>query len=555
VAVLASAVALVLLAAGCGGDDTATEPGTGPDGTARQQLIETDTEVTPGGALIFGLEAETDGWNPVQNRWAVSGHQVGQAIFDQLATFNADGEAVPYLLESWEADDTFEEWTLTLREGVEFHDGTPVNGEAIVVALEGHLNSGLTAPAVRPIESVDVVPGDELSAVVTMNEPWASFPVTLAGQVGYLLAPSMMEAEDRATRAPVGSGPFMFEEWVDNNRLVVLKNENYWRTDEAGKDLPYLNSIEFRPIPEAGRRADALRSGDINLYHTTDTRSIEGARDDADRGIAQVLEDGAVGEETFVMLNLLQPPVDDLRVREALAHATDREAYSSVVENNVRPLARSPFIESSPWHSSEAEAAYPDYDPDRARELIADYEDTVGPVVIELRTTPSASNREATQFLAQMWGEVGISVDLTEEEQATFINEALGGNYTANLWRQFGAIDPDGEYVWWDIQNANDIGQLSLNFARIRSQDLTDAMDAGRAGATFEERKEAYDEAQRIINEEIPYIWLSHTLWAVVADTSVRGITAHTLPDGSEGFGFGIGFSGVVPLLELWVEQ
>jgi len=460
---------------------------------------------------------------------------------------------VPYLAEAFTPDDDFMEWTITLREGVMFHDDTPVNAAAVVQMLEGHLASPLTAPAVRPIEEVEEV--DDLNVLVTMNEPWASFPVTLAGQVGYVPAPSQLDDEDTGTQRPVGSGPFEFQEWIPSNKFVATKNENYWRTDENGVQLPYLNEIEFRPIVESGRRVDALRSGDINLYHTTDTGAIEQVRSDADAGRAQILEDGAVGEETFVMLNLLEPPLDDLRVRQALAHATNREAYAEVIDRGIRPVARSPFIESSPWHSPEAEAVYPDFDQDAARALVEDYEADVGPVVVNLGTTPATANREAVQFLAQLWEEVGISVEFTETQQAEFINDALAGFYSANLWRQLGAIDPDGEYVWWDIQNANDIGAASLNFARIRSQELTDAMDAGRAGATFEERKEAYDEAQVILNEIIPYIWLTHTLWAVAADTSVRNLASQTLPDGSEGFGFGIGFSGVVPVVELWVEQ
>ena len=547
--VVALTAVLAVLASACGGkkdDDEGSSEG-GPNTSANQQVIEPEGDPVPGGDLVFAVEAETDGWDPTVNRWAVSGHQIAQTVFDTLAAFNEDGEAVPYLAESLTPNDDFTEWTIKLRDGVTFHDGEPLTSEAVVKTIEGHMASALTAPAIRPIEGVEAT--DDLTAVVTMNSPWASFPVTLAGQVGYVVAPSQLAAGEDGRRNPVGTGPFVFEEWVPDNHFTVTKNPDYWRDG-----LPYLDSVEFRPMIESQTRTTALESGDINMFHTTDPRSILDGREAADADDAQIYEDGAVGEESFIMLNLGAPPTDDLRVRQAMAMATNREAYAEAVDKGIRPVAASPFVEGSPWYSQEAVDAYPAYDPEGAKALIDEYEAEVGPVQIEVQLTPSNANREAVQFLASGWEEAGIEVSFEEKEQALLINDALAGSFQANQWRQLGALDPDGEYVWWDIKNASDIGAAALNFMRMKNQDLTDAMDEGRQNADFESRKAAYDQAQILLNETIPYIWLDHTLWAIIADNSVRGIGQLTLPDGEPANGFGVGFAGSVSMTEVWME-
>src|SRR5690606_23036804 len=129
---------------------------------------------------------------------------------------------------------------------------------------------------------------------------------------------------------------------------VAVKNENYWRQDENGVQLPYLDRVEFRPIVENDQRLAGLQSDDIDMFHTTDPDVIIDLREMAEDREAQVVEDGAVGEETFLLLNTIQPPLDDLRVRQALAMATDRDTYVAVVDRDIRPVASSPFIEGSP---------------------------------------------------------------------------------------------------------------------------------------------------------------------------------------------------------------
>lgn len=374
-------------------------------------------------------------------------------------------------------------------------------------------------------------------------------------QVGYIAAPSQLEDTATAPQNPIGTGPFTLDEWSPDSHMKLVKNPDYWRTDEDGTPLPYLDGVEFRMIVEPTSRDQALAAGDVHVQHTTEPDSLVDYQAKAEAGEVVYADDNGVGEEGMVLLNTLVPPLDDLRVRQALAHATNLELWNEVINQGVRETARTPFGPSLPWYSQGAVDAYPGYDPEAARRLVEEYEAEKGPASFVLRSQPIPANLERAALLQEMWSAVGIDVEIETLVQDEFINAAVTGEYTANLWRQFGAPDPDGDSVWWNIDNATEIGTIGLNFARNRDPELQAALDAGRATDDFDERKAAYDEAQIRLNTTLPYIWLNHTVWALIGDTEVQDMGAYTLPDGSVGMPVVAGWPGATKLTETWLEQ
>jgi ABC-type transport system substrate-binding protein len=534
---------LVLAAAACGGGDDGEESSDTEESGERSLTIEAEGDPVAGGAIAVGLEAETDGWDPVNNRWAASGHTVALAVYDPLATWTPEGEVAPYLAETFTPNEDFTQWDIVLRPDITFHNDEPLNAEAVAKLLNAHRESALTAPALEPVETVE--PVDDLTVRVTMNQPWSVFPVVLTGQPGYVAAPEQLDSDDAAQRA-IGTGPFEQKEWIPDREFVATKNPNYWR-----EGLPYLEEVTFLPIPDTQSRVDTLETGGINITATTDDEAIVQARDDAEAGDVQLLEDGSLGEEALVMLNTDVPPLDDIRVRQALAYATNKEAYIETLGSGIFQPANGPFSPSSRWYNPEVEEVYPQYDPERARQLVDEYEAENGPIVFDFAAPPIVTNQEVLALVASQWAEVGIETTQGAKEQATFILDAVSGNFSANLWRQFGSPDPDGDYVWWAEQNANPIGEFSLNMARNRDPELTDALNRGRETDVFEDRKAAYDEVQVKLAEDLPYFWLSATLWALIADDQLRGVGVATLPDGEPALPFLNGRFGVA---ELWIE-
>jgi peptide/nickel transport system substrate-binding protein len=537
-------MAFVLLTA-CGSGSTDSESGAPPTTTERVGATEAEGDPVSGGTLVVGVEGETDGFDPTSNNWAVSGHLAGNLVYDSLAMFDENGDAQPYLAEELTPNDDATEWNVKLREGVTFHDGTPLTAAAVKANLDAYKASGLVGPVYSAVDSFEVV--DDLNLTITTNIPWATLPVAFTSQAGYIVEPVTL-ADGSANQAPVGTGPFVFESRVPDSAFKATRNADYWQT---GK--PYLDAVEVKPLPDPNTRESSLRTEDVNMMHTSDAGSIDTLRGLADAGDIELVEDGALGEESFIMLNLEAPPLDDIRVRQALAHSVDLQAYTDIVNEGVLSPARSPFIEGSRWHSDEAVAAYPEYDPAAATALIDEYEAENGPVQITLQDTPGTE--DATAFMQQAWSAVGVDVETVITEQGIHIVDALGGDYQAVGWRLFGNPDPDGEYVWWDINNANPIGEIALNFARLKNEDLQAAMDAGRSTTDLDERKASYDEAQTIINEELPYIWRNHTLWVFAGVQSIRNMAWYELPDGTPGLGVYAGFPGATKFTDLWFDE
>jgi peptide/nickel transport system substrate-binding protein len=526
-------------------------------GSQEQGVGATDFTIAPegtpnrGGKLIYGLEAETDGFNPTGNRWAVSGHMVAQAVFDSLTALDVNAEPQPYLAESVEPNADYTVWTITLRDGVTFHDGSPVNAAAVKATLEGHKASALTGSAVTPIESIAVT--DDLTAEVTMSLPWAAFPAALTSQVGYVVAPVMLadETKDAASRAPVGSGPFSFVEWVPNSRWVGTANTNYWQ-----EGLPYLDGVEFRPITQVRSRYNSLQTAEIQMMHTTDPAIIAELRTAGEAGELQLVEDRGEGEESFVLLNLDNAPLDDERIRQALAYATDTETYNEVINGGVSVVANNMFNPSSKWR---VDTDYPTFDLAQAQALVEEYKAETGATEVRFRlsTTPTPETQRSVQLLQEQWSAAGITVDISTVDQASFINTAILSDFDANLWRQYGAPDPDVDLVWWYSKGATPGSANILNFPNLVDAQIDDALERGRQSADIGEREQAYGDFQRRFNEIIPAIWLNHTLWAVAASNNVRGIGNGVLPDGQDAYPLGgVGtFGGVHRLTQTWLAN
>ena len=549
--------AVGLLAAGCTqADDEAgdapTDATTEVAGELGQDRIIEGGAPVAGGSLTMAVEAETDGWDPTKNRWAASGTLIGLAIYDPLTAPDEQGIARPYLAESVEPDDDFTVWTITLRPDITFHDGSPVTADAVKATMDGHIASVLTRPAIAPILDDGVVVVDDRTVEVRMSSPWVAFPQVLSGQVGVVVSPTTLAAED-GTRDPIGSGPFDFVTWVPGNRLETERYDGYWRTHDGGQQLPYLDEVTFVAIPDGQTRINALGAGEVDVLHTFSPTEIVELEQRAADGEIQIRNARSAGEKGFVMLNLGRPPFDNESARRAVVLATDVDAYNTVINEGAVERARSVFPASSPYHNPEADAAWPDHDPDGARAAAAQYEAETGqPLTFTLSAPPTPIGLEGAQLLQAQWADVGIDVEIATLEQTAYILAGVQGSYEAILWRQFGAADPDTDAHWWLSENAADIDAIGLNFARIRDDQVDEDLRTGREDDDEAVRRAAYADLALRFNELMPYVWISNTRWVVAANDDVRDFWSGPLPDGRPSEPI---VSGVFRLTHTWIER
>jgi len=536
-------LALTLLAAGCsqagdgetGQSDAVT---TDDDGNVRLDYVNAPpSDPVSGGTLVFGIAAETDGWRVTDGRWANSAYIVGNAIFDPLAAYDENFEAQPYLAESFTPNDDFTSWTITLRPGVTFHDGSPVDAAAVARNLEAHKASLLTSTAVSFIDTIAAT-GD-LTVQVDMIKPWSTFPDALTSQVGYVMAPAMIDNPDGG-RQPVGSGPFVFEQWTPGRSLDATRNDSYWR---AG--LPYLDAVQFQVFTDIQTRGRSMEAGEVQAIETGDAAQVIKFAELAAAGNFQMYtDDNAEVSETFMGLNTSKPPFDDPIARQALAYSLDRQAISDQAYQSLFPPAVGPYKPSSQFF---VDAGVPEFNPERARELVAEYEAKTGqPLAFSANILPVPEIRQIAEVLQQQAADVGIDVTLEAMDQATLLVRALTGDYQATGFILFGSKQLDREYVFIaDFPEGN-----PLNFTRNKNPEIVAALDSARSSQDPQIRAEAFAEVQRQMAADGNFLFIVHNLTAVIFANDVFGIADTTLPSGAPA-----GRTVAPTLTEAWINK
>ncbi|WP_208027101.1 ABC transporter substrate-binding protein [Rhabdothermincola sediminis] len=541
VMVVLMATAVVAAACGSAGGTPRTEQ------LQNTGVIEDDGTAVPGGQIVYGIEAESDGWNPSNSKWGPAGLQVARTFFDTLAAYDANGHAQPDLAEALVPNDTYTEWTIRLRPGVRLHNGRRVDAALVKENFDFLKSSVLTSAPFEPIESFEV--RGPLEVLVHMKRPWVNYPYALTTQIGVVADPDWLRSGSKTD--PVGTGAFVFKEWVPDARLIVERNPDYWRVDPSGTRYPYLDRIEFRPLSDNDSRAASLEAGNIDIMQAATARQLEHFAELGEQGKFQVFNDVS-GEtaEVFIQLNTMAPPFNDLEARRALALATDAQAFVNTLHDGFYEVARGPFSPGSPWYT---ETDHPSYDLSSAKKAAQEVKARHdGRFSFKILGGGDASSLSALQLLESQWEQAGIDVQIEPIEQAQLITNVATGNYQATIWRQFDSPHPIGDSVWWHPNTAKPIPEVALNFARNRDERIGAALDDARETTDPAREKELYQQVQRYLAEDLPYIWLYHAQISIVASNRLVNVVNYRLPGGQKGIEL---LGGSHPLWQVWLRS
>jgi len=508
----------------------------GPSGIGDNQPPADPGAPAHGGHLRVALEGETNNWLPGRgNHVAPAALTVAMALFDPLVRLDHQGRFQPYLAESLVPNNTFDQWTLTLRPGVVFHDGTPLNAEAIKWNFDNlHKRQGsVTFGSIRDVERVDVV--DELSVVYFLSKGIVPFPDMLTRAVGWPVSPTAVQRfGDEAGLYPVGTGPFELVSWRRDDALELKRNERYWR-----EGLPYLDRITFRPLPDEDARLASLISDDMDVIQTLRQHIVARLREMSEIHLYEQIGNSS-GSAIF---NAQRPPVDDLRIRQALAWSLDPEVLIEVLGGRgISPVQTQYFNENNVWYSPTAAAAWPQRDQAKARDLLQQYVNdpqrsdgkAIGEAVsIELMCLPEQSLIDLAQMYQALWAAVGFEVRLRQVEQATQIQSAISGDYMVTCWRSSNEQDP---YIIF----TNDFGPVDvqpLNYTNFTHPAIQQNLEILQLAPEFEARYAAVEQIMLLLAEQVPNTWTGSTPAAVAANPRVRNIRDWTFPDGRLGDG------------------
>ncbi len=381
-------------------------------------------EPKTGGTLIMGLETDLRGFEPLTARiLGNSGATIMNTIEEGLFAFDEKGESVPRLALSAISEQGGKSWLVKLRKGVRFHDGTPFDADAVVQ----HYNRLLDPKSrfiglmfVRPIAGAEKV--DDHTVRFRMRHPWPLMPGVLTALVGFLNYIPSPKAIEQGTqnRHPVGTGPFRFKEWRSGDRIVVERNPDYWDQGKA-----HLDKISFRILPDQQTRLASLQAGDIHLMWMDKGTTIRAAMKDPSLVGRKLEGSGAIA---IFLLNNSYPPLDDARVRQALAHAWDQAVVVKSLWRDTVPVISHPYGKDLAC----GDAGYRKHDLAKAKALIADYGQ---PVEINMIHTTTPRGRQMGQVMQQLFKRAGVKLKLIPVDQVQLIQNVFLDAYQISGWR------------------------------------------------------------------------------------------------------------------------
>jgi 4-phytase/acid phosphatase/peptide/nickel transport system substrate-binding protein len=458
-----------------------------------------------GGTLTVAVEADSRGFDTIKAGFlSAQARSAAMAMEERLFDMDAKGKLIPELALSANSSKDGKIWTIKLRKGVSFHDGTPFNADAVVLHWERMLdpnNHYRGLATMQPIEAVKKV--DEFTVRFQLKHAWVPFKDVISSTnniAAYIPSPKAVK-DGTQDQAPVGTGPFRFKEWLANDRLTVVRNPSYWR-----KGKPYLESVIFKSVPDMQTRFAGLKSGELDVIITDRGASILQAREDRS---LKVYSSDATGAETFIF-NTTKPPLNDVRVRRALSYAWNQEFYIKASYKDTIPVAHDPFG----GNQSCGDSGYLEFNPEKGRKLIAEYGK---PVNLELQVTNTPRGREFGEIIQRLYKEIGVTVTIAPLTLGQRNKLVFAGDYQMTGWQLFDATDMG------PVLYANLFSKSAINSSRYQNPDMDKLVTTLQTG-TSKERQKALCGVAKQINDEAVFLYRGAIRYNAIAKAGVQGI-------------------------------
>src|SRR5579859_3788162 len=487
---VASGIACLLLVAACGSGG-----GGGNQSTAPQR----------GGTATIALESELRTLDPLDSSQLVE-REVFYNMYDSLFTIDPSLKIQAGLVKSWDTSDPLN-YKFTLQSGVKYHDGTPFNAQSVkdnITRYKTAANSRRKSD-LASVNSVEVV--DDTHVVFHLKKPDATLLATLVDRAGMMLS---MDAVAKGgadfSLAPMGagSGPFEFVEWKRNDHLTLKKNPAYWKPG-----LPYLDGITYRAIPDLNAIVSALKTGDVDIARLIAAKDVAGLKADS----SFIYRDTpAIGFNGFE-LNTGAPPFNDPAKRQAVAIALDKYQILKDIDFNIGVVAYGPIPPSS-WAFDSSEKIFDHADAAKAKSTATGFTFT-------FKTTSDPVNQQEAALIQSQLAAAGITMTIQTEEFATYEQECANHQFQACFVSWSGRIDPDGNmYAWWHTGG-------DFNDSLYSNSQVDGWLEDARTTTDQSKRKQDYDNAQKQIVQDAPYVFTTFGVSAQISSNKIQNFTLY----------------------------
>lgn len=460
---------------------------------------------------------------------------VFKQIFDKLIFL--DGEKkVPGLALSWEPSEDYKVWTLKLREGVKFHDGSPFNAEVVAFNFDRMVDpatqSKQAVSLIGPYEKSEVV--DEYTVKVHFKEPFAFFPNSLGSDFLSMVSMKAVKefGSDKFFEHLVGTGPFKFVSETRGTEVVLERNPDYnWAPEIFEHQGPaYINKLVFRFITEDETRLGALESGEVQIVDTIPPTRVEDLKG---KGFTVAIFP-RFGLPRMLNLNVDAFPTDDVKVRQAMNFGVDRKRLDEAVNKGIYPLAYNILAPGTPFYDEAAASKYP-YDPEKAKKLLEEagwteinadgYRVKDGKVLEVFHATFPDSQAELTAEVVQSTlKEIGIKFNVEVMTGSAMMDGIMAKDSKINS-AFIGEGDPDPGFPLKSWFHSS--GYL---FSHYSTPELDKLLEAGLATDDNAKRAEVYSEVQNIVMDNALVVPLSATVMLWGTNSKINGFSSDPYP-------------------------
>lgn len=513
------AVALVsgaVLATACTSPDAAS--GTDAKGAAPKyetglvNVADSAGEPVEGGTLTIAGYTEARSLDPSKTiATGSSGGIALAAVYDTLVRFNVEnGEYEPWLAKSLKSSDNHTKWTLRLRDGVTFSDGTPLDARAVLGSIKYYIDNHGYQSAILAGSLADMKAVDPNTVVFHMKEPWASFPNMLAQGPGMIVAPA---AIDGAEFEPIGAGPFTLQRYAPQEELILQARDDYWRGS------PPLAKVRFVWFGKSDLRMDALKSGTVDVAYFREPIAVDTAVETGHAGFMTVTSGGHV----IWINNRDNHPGADPRVRKAVALAIDPElTYRRAFEDAGMP-SKALFPEASQWHSAKVKPL--PVDRAKAKKLLrqAKADGYDGKISFMSIGTPTA--RQETLAAKAMLEKVGFTVKLDFVRSVADQIKRLYVSHDYDLAR--GAMSIADSNVYGRLYSSLS-SESTTNASGYRNPRMDKLLGKLQAAGSPEQKQRVITKIERLWNEGVPGVSMAPRPVFIAWQENVHGIVPTT---------------------------
>jgi peptide/nickel transport system substrate-binding protein len=459
-----------------------------------------------GGILKVGLQADPTSLDPHKQSLTALFH-ITEHIYNTLIQVDAGFAPKPELAEKWDISPDGKTYTFTLRKGVKWHNGRAFVAADVKYSYERIMDKATASPNASlfaPVEKIEAP--NESTVVITIKSPDASFLTNLSGAPTVIVPKEEVEKNGDLTKVAVGTGPFKFKEYVPNTRIVLERNPDYW---ESGK--PYLDGMELTPISDDTQRTTAVRTGTVDFIEYAPLKDIDQLKKDTSLTIA--------GDQNtnirFLAINTKKPPFDNVKVRQAVSLAINRDAILGPAVYGAGTATKVLF---PPGYWATLEEKPDPVDINRAKALLAEAGVAPGTKVTILSWQAYSFLSNAALVVQEQLKQIGIEATVDLQENAAFLQNYTDVKFDLSVSGTSAYVDPNDIF----FRNFTTGQRFALGYS---NPEVDKLVAAGVATTDREQRKKIYQDLQKLLLQDLPWVNLYIANQFEAMKTYVKGYT------------------------------